>query len=198
MHIHVFDKVEKWNLLQKAIIFISNEQVQLTDQNIRRNHIQQKNAYVHFSFSILTMNVLLSVHRTQFLILYYCFMRVPSSLSVIKIHCRINVWYTDLVANHWHQEYNRLSYRITILKNTIDCHIELPYSFLVVQYICKYMYKACWKRFPPELNWHSQFRVCPDTRNTFDFTHVGETQPNYLYIRLLTVLLIFFFKKSIS
>lgn len=86
------------------------------------------------------------------------------------LHCRINVWYTDLAANHWHQEYNRLSYRITILKNTIDCHIELPYSFLVVQYICKYMYKACWKRFPPELNWHSQFRVGPDTRNTFDFT----------------------------
>lgn len=103
------------------------------------------------------------------------------------LHCRINVWYTDLVANHWHQEYNRLSYRITILKNTIDCHIELPYSFLVVQYICKYMYKACWKRFPPELNWHSHFRVGPDTGNTFDFTHVGETQPNYLYIRLLTV-----------
>lgn len=107
------------------------------------------------------------------------------------LHCRINVWYTDLAANHWHQEYNRLSYRITILKNTIDCHIELPYSFLVVQYICKYMYKACWKRFPPELGIHNSGSV-PTPGIRLILHNVGETQPNYLYIRLLTVLLIFF------
>lgn len=191
MHIHVFDisnnKVEKWNLLQKAIIFISNEQVQLTDQNIEITYNRRMHTFIVPSLYWQWMCCYASTELNfWFYITVLCeFHRLYLLLNLL--HCRINVWYTDLAANHWHQEYNRLSYWITILKNTIDCHIELPYSFLVVQYICKYMYKACWKRFPPELNWHSQFRVGPDTGNTFDFTHVGETQPNYLYIRLLTV-----------
>lgn len=65
-----------------------------------------------------------------------------------------------LVANHWHQEYN------------IDYRIELPYSFLLVQY----KYKACWNLFPPEFGIiQGRFR-----NREYIWHIVGKYRPNWI------------------